>query len=204
MQSTRQDILDYLRRQGQGSVKDLGQLLGLTATGIRQHLTILERDGLIEGHQERGRVGRPALVYSLTQLGDGLYPKRYDVLAAVLLEEMEATAGGQAMQELLQRAAGRFADAYRERMEGKTLQERVEEVTHIIQGEGSLAATASDGGDYLIHRFTCPYPEVARAHGMICDLDLGFVGRLLNASTKLDACMMRGDRACTYRVRPSA
>ncbi len=78
MQVTRQDILDHLRRHGSGSVKELGQLLGLTSTGIRQHLTILERDGLIEAREERGRVGRPALVYTLTPQGDSLYPKKYD------------------------------------------------------------------------------------------------------------------------------
>ena len=204
MQPTRQEILDYLRRQGQGSVKELGHLLGLTSTGIRQHLTILERDGLIEGHQERGRIGRPALVYSLTKLGDALYPKRYDVLAAVLLQELEAAAGDQEMQDLVQRAAARFAAPYLGRMEGKALGERVEEVARIIQEEGALASTASDGGDYLIHRFTCPYPEVARIHATICDLDLGFVSRLLEVPTLLDACMMRGDRSCTYRVRPRA
>ena len=59
MQATRQEILDYLRRLGHATVRDLGAHLGLTATGIRQHLTVLERDGMIEAHEERGRVGRP-------------------------------------------------------------------------------------------------------------------------------------------------
>jgi predicted ArsR family transcriptional regulator len=204
MQPTRQAILDFVRRQGQGSVRELGELLGLTPTGIRQHLTILERDGLIEGHQERGRVGRPALVYSLTPLGDALYPKRYDALAAVLLEEMKEAAGDGAVRELLQRAAVRFADPYLGRVEGKTLPERVDEVARIMQEEGSLASTSFVDGDYLINRFTCPYPEVARIHATICDLDLDFVNRLLEAPAQLEACMMRGDRACTYRIHAPA
>ncbi|HEY8490926.1 MAG TPA: winged helix-turn-helix transcriptional regulator, partial [Dehalococcoidia bacterium] len=62
MQATREAILRYLRREGRATVKELGRTLGLTSTGIRQHLTVLERDGLVESREERGRVGRPALV----------------------------------------------------------------------------------------------------------------------------------------------
>ena len=61
MQTTRQQILGRLQRQGRATVKELGQLLGLASTGIRQHLTVMERDGLLEAREERGRVGRPAL-----------------------------------------------------------------------------------------------------------------------------------------------
>src|SRR3990167_9315351 len=75
MQSTRQHILEYLQRQGRATVKELGNLLGLTSTGIRQHLTVLERDGLVDAREERGRVGRPTLVYSLTEKADALFPK---------------------------------------------------------------------------------------------------------------------------------
>ena len=91
MQSTRLRILEYLQRNGTATVKELGQLLGLTSTGIRQHLTVLERDGLVAVREERGRVGRPNLVYSLTDEADAVFPKTYDVLASVLLEEIRAT-----------------------------------------------------------------------------------------------------------------
>ncbi|GAF88364.1 unnamed protein product, partial [marine sediment metagenome] len=75
IQSTRQQILQYLQRHGRATVKELGSLLSLTSTGIRQHLTVLERDGLVDAREERGRVGRPTLVYSLTEKADALFPK---------------------------------------------------------------------------------------------------------------------------------
>ena len=202
MQPTRREILDYLRRQGKGSVKELGDLLALTSTGIRQHLTILERDGLIEGHEERGHIGRPALVYSLTKLGDALYPKRYASLATILLEETRATIGDKGVHELLQRAAARLAESYLVGMEGKGLPERVAAVARIMEKEGCLVSASSEGGTHYINRFTCPYPEVARAHNDLCHLDTEFVGRLLKTPVQLDACIVRGDRACTYRIKP--
>src|SRR5207247_6479624 len=87
MQSTRLRILEYLQRNGRATVKELGQLLGLTSTGIRQHLTVLERDGLVAVREERGRVGRPNLVYSLTDEADAVFPRTYDVRASVLRAE---------------------------------------------------------------------------------------------------------------------
>src|SRR6059036_20272 len=118
MQSTRMRILEYLQRNGRATVKELGQLLGLTSTGIRQHLTVLERDGLVAVREERGRVGRPNLVYSLTDEADAVFPKTYDVLASVLLEEIRATDGNEKLHQLLHNVSERLAAPYKERVEG--------------------------------------------------------------------------------------
>jgi predicted ArsR family transcriptional regulator len=200
MQPTRRQILDYLRRQGKGSVKELGDLLGLTSTGIRQHLTILERDGLIQGHEERGRVGRPALVYSLTNLGDALYPKEYAVLASLLLEEVRSAGGDEGVQRLLQKAAKRKATPYLSRMAGLDLPARVKEVARIMEEEGGLVSTFSEGGAHFVNRLTCPYPDVARAHNDLCYLDSQFLGHMLATSARLEKCLVRGDAACRYRI----
>src|SRR5216684_2807596 len=60
MQSTRQKILDHLRRHGEATVRDLAAPLQLTPTGIRQHLAILVHEGLASIQETRGKIGRPA------------------------------------------------------------------------------------------------------------------------------------------------
>ena len=202
MQATRQQILDYLRRNSSATVKELDSHLGLTSTGVRQHLTVLEREGLVEAHEERGRVGRPALVYQLSDKGDGLYPKKYDQLANVLIEEVRHVAGGQALQTLLRRVALRFAESYADRLEGKSLPERVSEAARIIKERGSEADCEQDGDDWLIHQYTCPFPQVARQNSCVCALDVEFVRQLVGSDARLSTSLLRGDRACTYRIRP--
>jgi predicted ArsR family transcriptional regulator len=202
MQATRQQILDYLRRHGRATVKELDQHLGLTSTGVRQHLTVLEREGLVEAHEERGHVGRPALVYRLTDAGDALYPKKYEQLANVLLEEVRHVAGAQALQTLLRRVAVRFAEPYQERLHARPLAERVREATAIIAERGSEADCAQDGGDWLIRQYTCPFPQVARQNSCVCALDVEFVRQLVGADARLSTSLLRGDGACTYRIRP--
>jgi predicted ArsR family transcriptional regulator len=62
--------------------------LSLTSTGIRQHLTVLERDG--SWKRVRSGARRPAAAYRLTP-SDGLTPK-YEALANALIEEARLAA----------------------------------------------------------------------------------------------------------------
>ena len=202
MQATRQQILDYIRRQGRATVKDLDSFLSLSSTGVRQHLTVLEREGLVTAHEDRGRVGRPALVYKLTEKGDALYPKSYDQLANVLIEEVRELAGSQALQTLLRRVASRFAEPYKERLEGRPLSERVLEASQIIQERGCLTECSQDGDDWLIKQYTCPFPNVAGQNSCVCSLDVEFVRQLVGADARLTTSLLRGDDACTFRIRP--
>ena len=203
MQSTRQHILEYLQRQGRATVKELGSLLGLTSTGIRQHLTVLERDGLVDAREERGRVGRPTLVYSLTEKADALFPKTYDALAAVLLEEIRCSQGNERLHDLLHKVAERMAAPYAERIEGRPLPERVRETARIMEEQGCLVDVRETDGEYYIDEFTCPFPKVAQQDRSVCALHVDFVRVLTGGDTRLTQSLLRGERACCYRVRPA-
>lgn len=204
MQATRQEILDYLRRNGQATVRALGEHLGLTSTGIRQHLTVLERDGLVEATEERGRVGRPALVYRLTPAGDNLYPKMYDELANGLIEEAREFLGPDALQKLLKKVSARFARPYLARLEPLPVAERLEATARIVGEQGNIAEAEWSGEDYLIHKHTCPFWNVATKNSAVCALDVDFVRQLAGADARLSTSLLRGDPCCTFRIRPRA
>ena len=202
MQATRQDILDYLRRHAEATVKELGEHLGLTSTGIRQHLTVLERDGLVEAREERGHVGRPALVYRLTPGGDGLYPKKYDELANAFIEEARQLLGPDALQHLMKNVAARFSAQYLPRLEGRPAVERLEMVAQIIQERGNVVAqSAWSGDDLLIEKHTCEFWNVATKNSAVCALDVEFVRRLAGQDARLSTSLLRGDDCCTFRIR---
>lgn len=204
MQSTRQQILEYLQRHGRGTVKDLGALLGLTSTGIRQHLTVLERDGLVEAREERGRVGRPTLVYSLTEEADELFPKTYDLLATLLLEEVRSSEGKEKLHHILQNVARRLAAPYLGRVSGKPIEDRVRLTAGVLEEQGCIADwSRGDDGDYFIDEYTCPFPKIAESDRSVCALHVEFVRTLTGGDTRLTHSLMRGERTCTYRVRPA-
>jgi predicted ArsR family transcriptional regulator len=203
MQATRQDILDLLRRRSQATVKEIGDALGLTATGIRQHLTVLERDGLVESREERGHVGRPALVYRLSPEGDGLYPKKYDELANALIEEARKVLGPQALAQLMKSVANRFAAPHAARLSGKPLDERVEAAGRILEARGNVVTQSVDAnGEYSVCKHTCEYWNVATKNSIICALDVEFVRQLAGADARLTTSLLRGDDCCTFHIKP--
>jgi predicted ArsR family transcriptional regulator len=204
MQATRQEILEHIRRHGQATVRELAALLQLTPTGIRMHVNVLARDGLIKVNEARGHVGRPALVYSLTPAGEALFPNRYDELSRLLLDEIRALAGSKGLQSVLMRVAERSAEPYAGRVRGLPLEERVGEATRIINERDCAADSRSNGPDeYLINQYTCPFPTVARANSGVCALEVEFVRHLTGGDARLVRSLLRGDHCCTYRIRPA-
>jgi predicted ArsR family transcriptional regulator len=204
MQTTRQQILEHLQRHGRATVKELGQLLRLTSTGIRQHLTVLERDGLVLAREERGRVGRPTLVYTLTEKAESLFPRSYDELAAALLEEIRASEGSERLYQLLHRVAQRLAESFWDRVQGKSLAQRVEETALILEEQGCLVDWEQRDGEFFLHEFTCPFSKVAKQDSSVCTLHLDLVRLLTGGETRLVRSLLRGERVCTYRIRPRA
>lgn len=205
MQATRQQILDRLRADGESNVRELARYLGLTATGVRQHLTVLEREGYVATRELRGKVGRPALAYSLTGRGEGLYPKAYDRLASALLTAAREALAPAAFAAMLQRAAKPLAAPHREALAGLEPAERVEAACTVLREWNLVADWERDrDGAFLLHERTCPYLEVAREDRATCEIDVAFISELTGMHAELTCCQMRGDDVCTYRMLPTA
>src|ERR671914_2397833 len=88
-ESTRGQIVTLLRRSGR-TVEELAHSQGLTANGVRAHLAVLERDGIV---RQRGSVrrggsggGKPAYIYELTPQAEDLFPKAYELVLRRLLD----------------------------------------------------------------------------------------------------------------------
>ncbi|MGI8554011.1 MAG: helix-turn-helix transcriptional regulator [Dehalococcoidia bacterium] len=203
MQASREQILNHLHQHGQATVKDLAQLVGLTPTGVRQHLSVLEREGLLEAREVRGHVGRPAYVYSLTDRAEALYPKNYAMLTNLLLEEVRTMVGAEALQRLLRRVSARMAEQYQDRVDGKPLGERVEATASVLRELGCEVNVGQQNDLYFINQCTCPYPKVARSHSAVCALEVDFVQRMTGTDARLVSSLLRGDSACSYRIRPA-
>ena len=101
--STRMEVLELLRRKGRCSAETIASDLGVTPNAVRQHLTNLERDGLVVSHPERSGRGRPSLLFSLTERADSVFPKRYGQLATMVLQEVQEMGGPEALDEVFSR-----------------------------------------------------------------------------------------------------
>ena len=202
MQRTRHTILEYIKQRGRASLDDLAQETGLAAMTVRGHLAVLEKDGLISYEEERGRVGRPRFVYSLTDRGNDLFPKSYHLLCNRILDALKGQSDCTAA--LATHIADHWADEHRHRVEGGTLDEQVEALAEIRTEEGAMATWEKSPEGFLICQKHCPASCVAARHSdVICAAEIGFMRRLLkNASVERVTWIQNGDATCTYRIRP--
>jgi predicted ArsR family transcriptional regulator len=112
--------------------------------------------------------------------------------------------GQQHLQTLLRRVSARMAERHADRLEGKDMEGRVAEAAEILQEQGCLVNWERRGDEYFINECTCPYPKVARGHRAVCALEVDFVRRLTGTDAKLVTSLLRGDKSCTYRIRPAS
>src|SRR5215207_9099533 len=91
--ASREEIVNLLRTRGGVNADDLASSLGVSKQCVRKHLDVLERDGYVQHIAERKERGRPAHVYRLTQKADALFPKRYDLFAKSVLQQIGAVWG---------------------------------------------------------------------------------------------------------------
>ena len=213
-------ILEYMQRNGSATIKDLEQLLGITTTAVRQHLTTLQMEGYIERKAVNTGVGRPHHTYTVTEQGRNLFACHCDDLALTLLQEVFALEGKERTNILLARVSNRLANRYASSVRSKVLQERVEELATALHQRGVLADVTTNGQDAIIlhtyndvttngqdaiilKTYNCPYHELAQEHREICEMDKAMLRQVLGSEVALTNCMMDGHHGCSFEVRPT-
>lgn len=209
MQTTKSQILALLKRSGGSSVDGVASALGLARMTVRQHLATLERDNLVQAHEVRRPTGRPHYVYNLTDKGEEIFPKRYDLLATMLIQEVgslepreiHGLSPAEKQRLLLRRLADRMANQYTPQVDGKPLEERVVTVTDILQQEGGFAEWRRREGGFEIADHNCVYRRVAEANSQLCAWHLQFLSRLLGGEVECAEYMSQGAECCRFWVK---
>ncbi len=202
--TTRRTILVALKRRGTSRAQDLATELGLTVAAVRQQLGRLESDGLVTHHRDAEGRGRPVHVYELTPLADGLFPKRYGDLTTELLSYLGGAGSRQVDDLFEQRRRRRLHDA-RPRLDSRSLEEQVDELTAILDEDGYLADVERlDDGGWRITEHNCAILSVAQGFRQACSSELSFISDALpGAEVQRVAHLMDGAHVCAYEIRPA-
>lgn len=202
MQATRREILDILKRQAGSTVDELAKSLRLSPMCIRQHLALLERDGLVSPREVRRRTGRPHFFYTLTERSDGYFPKSYDKLAAAILSEIRERDGSERVGQLMAGIGQRLGVEYAQKLTGKAFGERLTAMVDIVGNGSGLGSWEKDGDSYVLRVFDCPYHKVSQQHNEVCNLHLRLLTCVLDAEVYREENLAQGDIRCTYRLQP--
>ena len=166
-ESTRGQIVTLLRRSGR-TVEELAHSQGLTNNGVRAHLAVLERDGIVRqrGSVRRGSGGKPAYVYELTPKAEDLFTKAYEPTLRRLLDVLDERLGAEDTDALL-RAVGR------DLAEGKTVptdgtRARLEAAVAVLNELGGLTQLEERDGALVIQGYSCPLAALTPDHPEVC------------------------------------
>lgn len=206
MARIRETILETLNARGALPVVEIADAAGLSKTAARYHLRLLEGEGMVArgAVAPGGTVGRPELLYALAEVGHEHLPKRYDLLARQLLDEIAGTLGESNTRALLRRIGRRMATSAPERSGGRPdlpgIRTRLHRAARFLDGRGYVTQVTSEDAVFALAVLSCPYRRVAQDHPEVCEIDAA----LLNALLHLPSADMRhvrdADGACRFEI----
>ena len=201
-ESTRGQVVTLLRRSDH-TVEELAQALGLTDNGVRAHLAVLERDGIV---RQRGSVrrssggGKPAYVYELTQEAEDLFPKAYEPALSRLLDVLSDQLGPEQSEALLRSVGRRLAGGHSVRT--NDARARLESAVEIFNELGGLAELEERDGTLVIRGYSCPLGGVSPDHPEVCRMAETMITEL--AGVPVYEHCDRGERPrCCFEVATS-
>ena len=203
MNSTRNLILKTLKSRGPTPIAELAMALGVSTVSIRHHLTSLQAEGLIAAGEARHGVGRPHLVYSLTQAGMERFPTRYMRLSGRLLEELKATLPPDQIEAMFTRIAESIVADNAHRLAGKSLDEKMALLVELLGDEGFMAAWNVAGQNWQLTEYNCPYFLIGQKHPEICRMDEALISQVLSLPVEKNTCLLDGDARCTFTITPT-
>jgi predicted ArsR family transcriptional regulator len=198
-QSTRGRIVTLLRRSNR-TVEDLARALDLTDNGVRAHLAVLERDGIVVQRGSLRRTsggGKPAYVYELTQEGEDLFPKAYEPTLGRLLDVLSERLGLEESEALLRSVGRRLAEEHSTRADGAHA--RLETAVEVLNELGGLAELEERDGALVIRGYSCPLAGVTPDHPEVCRMAEALEADVAGVSVQ-EHCE-RGERPrCCFEV----
>jgi len=207
MQTTKSQILGLLKRSGGSTVEELASSLSLARMTVRQHLATLERDDLVTAREVRRATGRPHFLYTLTDKGEETFPKRYDRLADMVIDEValldsseiEGLSPPEKKDLLFRKLAHRLAQQYAPKVEGKSLEEQVQTVAEILQSESGFAEWRKLESGFEILDYNCAYRKVAENQDL-CAWHLELLSQLLGGRVRAVSFQSKGGDLCRFLI----
>src|SRR5215203_4777250 len=176
---TRERVVVLLRRHGRLSAPQLAELLELSSVGLRRHLALLERDGLVSSVVEKPKRGRPTAVYRLTDAGLETFPRHYDEVAREALAFLK----GQDAATLAQFLAW-----------------RTDALAEVLNEQGFMAEVEPADGGLRLCQHNCTVEHLATELPDLCASEAELFERLLGTRVERESTIVDGAVRCETRI----
>ncbi len=202
MKSTREKILQTLLKYPRSSINELAQSVDINAISVRHHLTNLQAEGLVAAEEERHGVGRPRLVYSLTDIGAEQFPTSYLKFTNLLLDHLKDTMTQNELNNVFSQIANALIADHEADLHNLSFEGKLDLMKKILSKEGYSIEWEKNDDQYVIQEISCPYYHIGQNHPEICLMDRTLIANMLSLPVKQVNCLLKGDSRCMFVVEP--
>lgn len=200
MKSTRDRILRILLRHPRLTINELAEEVGINPISVRHHISSLQLSSLIDSEEERHGVGRPRLVYFLTENGLEKFPTRYLRLTSRILTEIKDKFPELVVSEMFKDLGKTIANEHENELNNLSVEGRLRLMKDLLADEGFEMEWEKQDGNYLVHEITCPYLQIGQNHPEVCTIDQTLISTMLAIPANKIECILSGADHCTYMI----
>lgn len=197
--SQRLSVVNLLKRSTGLTVRDLAARLDMSYMGVKQHCLDLERDGYVDTFRRHRGVGRPELLYRLTNKAQDLFPKEDNALAISLLEQARKLFGAGASEKVLFLHFQEKTQGYAAKVKGDTPGERAKWLVRLRDREGHMAELVEEPSLRIVERHH-PMVALIASFPEIETMERDMFQRLLGAPVRRELHGEGGVYECTYLI----
>ncbi|MCB8943330.1 MAG: hypothetical protein H6658_06220 [Ardenticatenaceae bacterium] len=199
-QSTREVILHTIKSTPEPTIEVLAEAADVSPVTVRHHVNGLLADGLIEATAVRRKVGRPYFVYTLSQQGQELFPKRYVRLTSRLLDELKTRLPDDMVAEIFKGVVQGIIADHAGEFENLPIERKLDYLVEILGDEGFLSNWEKTADGYKLTEYSCPYISVGHEHNEVCTFDKELMLTVLQTPIQQHSCMLEGAACCEFSV----
>jgi predicted ArsR family transcriptional regulator len=171
---------------------------------VHKHLSSLQQRGLVEAIENRGRVGRPKMIYQLTSQSKTVFPKSYSAIATQALDFIERNMGKEGVEKVLRERQSELFDQYYKRLKDMDFDRQVKELARIRDEEGYMAESKKEsrgGRKHVLLEYNCPIIQIAEKHWEACSIETELFEKLLDAEIETTHRAAKGDAVCKFMIK---
>ena len=198
----RGQVLVALKKAQPLTAKELAAQFGVTPNALRRHLKALEESGAVVYRREIRGVGGPVFAYSLTEVGDALFPRSYVPALTGALEVLREQQGTEAVTGLFLKQWAALATRAGRSLPLLPVGERSRQLAEILTSQGYMAeAENTAANEVTITEHNCAMHAVARQFPEVCTAEKRFIEETLGAVVERKTRILDGCNCCEYTVK---
>ena len=201
VKSTRDKVLYTLATKPRSTIVEIAKSVGINAISVRHHLTSLQVNGLVNAEEERHGVGRPRLVYFLTENGQENFPKKYFWLSNQILGQMKKALPDEDIKNIFKGMADDLTKKYKPRIVNLNFEEKLNLLKHVMADEGYNIEWEKSESGYEIQEIACPFYKIGKIHPEICLFDKSLIANMLLIAEEDITRTKHGDNHCSFKIK---